>query len=130
MLADSFTCYLIDDDQEEFEIFKMALAELDFKVECVYFKAPSLAVAHFQDGQKPAPKYIFLDLNIPAVTIADEIRILLKTFPMPHSKITVYSSYFPAALLASMINSEQVLYFQKLPTIGLLSQKMNALFTA
>lgn len=128
MAEGRLNCFLIDDDPEELVIFRMALEQLEFPVDCTYFKNPLLARS-VQDAECcHEPDYIFLDLNIPAVAIGEEISKLLETFPYHETKLNIYSSYFPKVMLANLVETKNVGYFQKLPTIDQLAARLAEVF--
>ncbi len=61
------TCFLIDDDEDDRDIFQIALRELDHKVNCVTSDNCVDALDALRAGSLH-PDYIFLDLNMPVVT--------------------------------------------------------------
>lgn len=58
---------LIDDDEEDQEIFKTALSQISEMLECITFTDPRQALSQlFERGLEP--DVIFLDLNMPIMT--------------------------------------------------------------
>lgn len=59
------TCFIIDDDTDDQEIFAAALDELEENYICVAASSGDEALARFRADPKFVPDYIFLDLNMP-----------------------------------------------------------------
>jgi CheY-like chemotaxis protein len=129
MLQNKMTCYLIDDDPEEFEIFKLALEQLDISVACQYFGMPAQAVTFKNKPEYKAPDFIFLDINIPSVVIADEIETLRKSFAYPQTQLHLYSSYLPKNITEVLGKKDHIGYLPKLPTIDQLTSNLSTLMT-
>lgn len=80
---------LVDDDEEEMEIFSEALQQMQSNYKCMYANGASQAL-QLLDYIKPA--MIFVDLNMPRVNGIDCIR-LLRTIPCVKNKpIVLYST--------------------------------------
>ncbi len=83
---------LIDDDQEDAELFSDALSELEIDA----------VVAHFYDGNKgveklkekaiPMPDIIFLDINMPHINGWDCLRELKSVAHVQKIPIVMYST--------------------------------------
>ena len=58
------TCFLIDDDADDREIFRMALQALDSSIELVTASNGTQALEKL-NSEDLTPDYIFLDLNMP-----------------------------------------------------------------
>lgn len=58
------TCLLIDDDQDDREIFQMALEELGSNVNCVTSR-DGIEGLKLLSSRSIVPDYIFLDMNMP-----------------------------------------------------------------
>jgi CheY-like chemotaxis protein len=74
------TCFLIDDDEDDRDIFELALGQLGAKFRFVTSESCIAALETLRNGELN-PDYIFLDLNMPVVTGREclvEIRKLAK----------------------------------------------------
>lgn len=71
-------CFLIDDDPEEIDIFRLALAELDIHVECTAFTSCTEALRALI-REDAAPDCIFLDLYMGATSGKECLNIIVNT---------------------------------------------------
>src|SRR5215471_3783029 len=81
---------LIDDDVDELEILTDALHAIDKTITCAQTKNLKEAVEYLKHN---SPGYIFVDLNMPAVSGMDHISELKKLGVLSKSKIVLYSNY-------------------------------------
>jgi CheY-like chemotaxis protein len=80
-------CFFIDDDEDEQELFQLAIREVDDTFTYVAVNDPLKALAILSNGSV-IPKHIFLDVNMPAMS-GDECLMELKK--LPHLKeVPVY----------------------------------------
>jgi CheY-like chemotaxis protein len=59
-------CFLIDDDQDDQEIFQLAVDRTEMNVECTV-SGDALKALEILRQQRERPDFIFLDLNMPHV---------------------------------------------------------------
>lgn len=86
------TCLLIDDDQDDQEIFLIALKDSGRLIECSLANDAQLGLAHLDKNPAKTPDYIFIDLNMPGMNgkqclIEIKNRSFLKDVP-----VVVYST--------------------------------------
>ena len=62
------TCFLIDDDVDDQEIFIMALDQLDIEFQCTVAHNGTEALQRLKK-EAVLPDYIFLDLNMPQTNL-------------------------------------------------------------
>lgn len=62
------TCFLIDDDEDDREIFEMALGVADSSCTFISAKNGVEALKHFEQDPGFIPDFIFIDLNMPYMT--------------------------------------------------------------
>jgi DNA-binding NtrC family response regulator len=55
---------LVDDDEDELDIFKEALGNVSIPLNCLYAQNPETAIQILSDV---APDYMFVDLNMPRI---------------------------------------------------------------
>ncbi len=90
------TVVLIDDDHDDYEIFTMALSEVDSSIHCIYFDSAKEALAKLTAPGAVVPDYVFLDLNMPGMTGLQFLESIKGT-AAANLKIIVYStSILPA----------------------------------
>ncbi|TLV03468.1 response regulator [Dyadobacter luticola] len=60
-MTKSTTCVLIDDDQEEYELFSLGLSHTSLGVTCHYFQTCAEAVEFYGQDGIGVPDFIFVD---------------------------------------------------------------------
>lgn len=78
---------LVDDDEDDQNLFKGAARELDPDIVCVSVSDGTEALAYLQDESGRIPDFIFLDLRMPGLS-GEECLIEIKKIPRV-SKIPV-----------------------------------------
>lgn len=86
------TCFLIDDDEDDQEIFAMALNKVDASIDCVFADTGSGALQLIQQDNTFAPQYIFLDLNMPGMTGKQCLTALRQIDRLRQTPIIIYST--------------------------------------
>ena len=86
---------LIDDDQEEYEIFQMALEQIKKPVESKHFPDCESALIHFSQGSVATPKFVFIDINLPRVKGDECLQKLQALNEFDHPCIIIYSASIP-----------------------------------
>ncbi len=66
-MTQSKTCLLIDDDQDDQEIFMIALKDSGQHVKCYMANNAVLGLKQLDSDPAKVPDYIFLDLNMPGM---------------------------------------------------------------
>jgi DNA-binding response OmpR family regulator len=84
------TILLVDDDEEEYDIIKMALEMANISYKCIW--ANSLEQAQELVMEQP-PDYIFLDINMPRHDGLSCLEHLKKLEQLQHSVFVMYSTY-------------------------------------
>jgi CheY-like chemotaxis protein len=85
------TVVLIDDDHDDFEIFTMALKEVDPSITCIYYDSGKEALTGLTETQILLPEYVFVDLNMPGMNGIQFLESLNET-DASHLKVIVYST--------------------------------------
>ncbi|MCR9062395.1 MAG: response regulator [Cytophagales bacterium] len=83
--------YLVDDDQEDQEIFDMALLETGIQASLKCFNNATSFIEKFK-GDCTVPDYVFLDLNMPKINGLECLKILSNESCLNRSRIIVYST--------------------------------------
>ena len=86
---------LIDDDEEDYEIFKMAIDQIGESVSCLHFPDCESALFHFSQKSVKAPNYVFIDLNLPRIDGDQCLQKLQELNEFDHPVITIYSTSIP-----------------------------------
>jgi len=75
----NFTCFLVDDDQDDQTIFQMALTQTKRDAKCIFANDGADALVKITTGALPKPDAIFIDINMPrmnGVQLLEEIKKL------------------------------------------------------
>jgi CheY-like chemotaxis protein len=82
---------LIDDDQDDHEIFTIALREAAPAVDCTCYDSAEIALRELTSHRSALPEYIFLDLNMPRM---NGIQFLekIKRSQLAHLPVIIYST--------------------------------------
>jgi len=81
---------LIDDDEDELEVFTEALRSVDKNIQCSQARDLNEAL-EFLSYRSPA--YIFIDYNMPKVNGFEVVAEIKKIEKLENSKIILYSNY-------------------------------------
>lgn len=84
-------CFLIDDDADDRESFKVALNEIDLKIECVSVTSGEEGLKLLDEGSL-TPAYIFLDLNMPKMDGWECLREIKKRPHLKHIPVIILST--------------------------------------
>lgn len=86
---------LIDDDIDDYEIFNMALDDIDKPLQCLHFPDCESAVAHFSQQSVTPPGYVFIDINLPRISGEECLQQLQKLKAFDDPCIIIYSTSIP-----------------------------------
>jgi len=92
MYDKTITCFLIDDDKDDQEIFDLALRKLNMPV--AYFTADDgyIALQKFEQHPDFIPDIIFLDLNMPRVNGLQCLMEIKKEPRLRHIPVIMYTT--------------------------------------
>ncbi|MBA4853826.1 response regulator [Emticicia sp. BO119] len=85
-------CLLIDDDQDDQEIFTLALEDSGLNMQCVICHNASEALQRLIEDDTFLPNYIFLDLNMPRINGVQLLTEIKKISRLKHIPIVIYST--------------------------------------
>ncbi|UHG90602.1 response regulator [Spirosoma oryzicola] len=86
------SCFLIDDDEDDQEIFLLALRKLDASIACSCADNGADALLRLRQDEAFKPTYIFLDLNMPGMNGKQCLTELKKIARLQHTPIFIYST--------------------------------------
>jgi len=81
---------LIDDDEDELEVFAEALRSIDKNIQCSQARDLHEALEFLSYS---SPTYIFIDYNMPQVNGFEVVAEIKKIEKLENSKIILYSNY-------------------------------------
>ncbi|RYU93398.1 response regulator [Emticicia agri] len=85
-------CLLIDDDQDDQEIFILALEDSGLNMQCVISHNASDALQKLIEDDTFLPNYIFLDLNMPRINGIQLLTEIKKNSRLKHIPVVIYST--------------------------------------
>jgi CheY-like chemotaxis protein len=86
------TCFLIDDDEDDQEIFTLALREADASIRCVTANDGVEALTRLTGDKTFIPDYIFLDLNMPLMNGKECLREIRKHTHLRDVPVIIFST--------------------------------------
>lgn len=91
-MAATATCFLVDDDLDDQEIFAMALKEVNSSMQ-LFFARDGIEALEKLTGQMPlVPDYIFIDLNMPRMGGKQCLIEIKKLSHLHHIPLIIYST--------------------------------------
>jgi CheY-like chemotaxis protein len=86
------TCFLVDDDAEDREIFALALAEISRAHECVTAEDGVDALEKLNSNKLFIPDIIFVDLNMPRMGGKELLTEIKKNRRVTHIPVVAFST--------------------------------------
>ena len=87
------TVILIDDDQDDLDILKEAIATIDSTIACVCFVNPEDAIRLFSRDLLFIPDYIFTDVNMPIIQGGECVKAIRRIRALDEVVVTVLSTH-------------------------------------
>jgi CheY-like chemotaxis protein len=86
------TCFLIDDDEDDREIFVMALENADETLKCVTAKNGIEALKLIEQDIEFIPDFVFLDLNMPYMTGKECLKMIKQNERLNSTPVIIYTT--------------------------------------
>ncbi|WP_348064383.1 response regulator [Dyadobacter sp.] len=119
-------CMLIDDDDDEHEIFREALSQTLLPVRCLFaFNCPT-AIKLISSDEKSIPEFIFMDWNLGGIQGMDCLNQLNRVIP-DNCQLIVYSGLISQQTLDEL-KQYNYHFFQKTGSIKLLAKELKLIF--
>ena len=83
---------IVDDDEDDVELFSDALKEVDREVQCTSASNGEDALIKLSKGDTPLPDYIFLDLNMPRLNGKQCLKRLKSDSKLRHIPVIIYTT--------------------------------------
>ena len=86
------TCFLIDDDADDRDIFTMALSKVNYSVDCIMASDPIEGLERLQTDPAFIPNIIFIDLNMPRMNGKQCLKEIKKLDHLQQVPVFIYST--------------------------------------
>lgn len=83
---------LVDDDEDDRDLFAEAFENLKVQAELLLFESGQELLDRIDEIEGSIPTYIFLDLNMPYISGMEVLKRLRKTLGLEHFFVTIYST--------------------------------------
>jgi len=83
---------LVDDDEDDRDLFCLAVHDLDAAIHCILARNGEEALQGLRMEKFPKPNLIFLDLNMPRINGAQVLREIKKDPLLQHIPIAIYTT--------------------------------------
>src|SRR3982074_1214941 len=83
---------MVDDDEDDQDIFFEALREVDSSIHCTMVKTGEEALEMLQRSQSKLPDFIFLDLNMPRMNGKQCVKQIRKEERLANIPVIIYST--------------------------------------
>jgi CheY-like chemotaxis protein len=113
-------CLLIDDDEDDREIFQLALEQTDIVLDCIMVNNGKEALSILEENDF-VPDFIFVDLNMPRMSGRECILELKKLDKLKKAHLVAYSTSSIQREMDELISLGATSFITKLPDIGELS---------
>jgi CheY-like chemotaxis protein len=86
------TFFIVDDDQDDIDLFREAVAKTDPHIQCRTFLDAQKAIDELQGELLLKPDVIFIDLNMPRVNGRQCLREIRKINELDNVPVVIYST--------------------------------------
>jgi CheY-like chemotaxis protein len=108
------TIMLIDDDQDDLDIMKQAIYNIDPALLCLSFIYPEEALRILLSRELAIlPDFIFIDINMPGMSGDKCLKVLRSHKQFDEIVITLYSTSMPATVAEALKSSGANHVFEK-----------------
>ncbi len=121
---------MIDDDQDDHVILKIALSELEKSFNCLSFIDCEQAIKHFEKPNVDSPAFVFMDLTLPRIDSLDCLLRLQKLSKFDHPCVIIYSGYIPENLHSELKANGVNKFLVKTSSMEDLTQQLKDLLDA
>ena len=122
------TCYLIDDDIDDQEIFSLVLKSVNPSISCVVASDGIEAVSKLKKEVTFIPDYIFLDLNMPRMDGKECLQEIKKIERLRKTPVIIYSTSSEQNDVIETRNLGAADYLEKQSSVAELKKKLAHFF--
>lgn len=121
-------CFLIDDDLDDQEIFKLAISEIEYPVLCMFARDGAEALEKLESLDK-LPSIVFLDINMPRMNGKIFLKLFKADSRFARVPVIIYSTYFNQQIELEMMELGADGYIEKPPSVKDLTQKLQMILS-
>ncbi|AYB29105.1 response regulator [Chryseolinea soli] len=122
-------CLLIDDDQDDQEIFSMALEDINRDIQCIMASNGILALEKLKAKKPLIPDYIFIDVNMPKMNGIECLQEIQKLDHLKHADVFMYSTSSDEKMIEKSKALGAKDFIVKPPGLTLLTEKLLQVFS-
>ena len=117
-------CLLVDDDDDDREIFCMALSETDPSIKCLTANDAMEALKMLKDPTF-VPDYIFLDLNMPLMGGKECLVEIRKRSHLVNVPVIIYTTSASQKDVEDTLEAGATSFITKPPQIAVLAERLS-----
>jgi CheY-like chemotaxis protein len=120
---------LIDDDEDDQEIFLMAIRETDPRAQCVFANDGIYALEKLKTDKSFTPSVIFIDMNMPRMNGIQCLSEIKKLSRIQHVPAYIYSTSDEKSIVDECLRLGASGFIKKQITIEELQKQLMSVFT-
>jgi CheY-like chemotaxis protein len=124
------TCFLVDDDIDDIEIFALAMEDLGGDFTCVTAADGIDAIQKLQGDESFTPDFIFLDLNMPRMNGKQCLAEIKKIERLMSTPVIIYSTSSNSKDVDETLRMGATHFLTKPSSISTLTQELASLLQA
>jgi CheY-like chemotaxis protein len=124
-----FIILLVDDDEDDQDMFREALDGLEPRIECYTAQDGEEALMLLGTASKQLPDFIFLDLNMPRVNGRQCLQSIRKAEKYNGIPVIIYSTLSRPADVEELIRLGAAYYFTKPTTLSVLREELQGVLS-
>ena len=122
-------CLLIDDDEDDQEIFSMALEDINSGIQCIMVSNGVAALEKLNAKKPLIPDFIFIDVNMPKMNGIECLREIQKLDHLKDAEVFMYSTSSDEKMIEKSKALGAKDFIVKPPGLTLLTEKLLQVFT-
>jgi CheY-like chemotaxis protein len=125
----SRTCLLVDDDEDDKEIFCLALEEADPSINCITASDGREALS-LLNNKSLIPDYIFLDLNMPLMDGKECLKKIRQQNHLKHVPVIIFTTSSAQKDKDEIEKLGANAFITKPPLVSTLAKKLSDVFAS